>query len=70
MAPIDIQELIARRPKNRIEELRLEIYEKVNQLGIWGCIRAIVSVGNSTDGKFLTEKSKKTLKIMKNMNKS
>ena len=34
MAPIDIQELIARRPKNRIEELRLEIYEKVNQLGI------------------------------------
>jgi len=34
MAPIDIQELIARGPKNRIEELRLEIYEKVNQLGI------------------------------------
>jgi fumarate hydratase class I len=34
MAPVDIQELIARGPKNRIDELRLEIYEKVNQLGI------------------------------------
>nr|MBO2468509.1 fumarate hydratase [Xanthomonadaceae bacterium] len=34
MEPIDIQELIARGPSNRIEELRLEIYEKVNALGI------------------------------------
>jgi fumarate hydratase class I len=34
MAPIDIQELQARGPQNRIEELRLELYEKVNQLGI------------------------------------
>ncbi|MFB9885437.1 fumarate hydratase [Balneatrix alpica] len=34
MEPIDIQELIARGPQNRIEELRLELYEKVNQLGI------------------------------------
>lgn len=34
MAPIDIQELQARGAKNRIEELRLELYEKVNQLGI------------------------------------
>jgi fumarate hydratase class I len=32
--PIDIQDLIARGPSNRIEELRLELYEKVNQLGI------------------------------------
>ena len=34
MEPIDIQELIARGPKNRAEELRLELYEKVNALGI------------------------------------
>jgi fumarate hydratase class I len=34
MAPVDIHELIARGPKNRIEELRLELYEKVNALGI------------------------------------
>ena len=34
MAPIDIQALQARGAQNRIEELRLELYEKVNQLGI------------------------------------
>lgn len=34
MDPIDIQELIARGPSNRAEELRLELYTKVNQLGI------------------------------------
>ncbi len=34
MAPIDMQELIARGAKNRIEELRIELYEKVNRLGI------------------------------------
>ncbi len=34
MAPVDIHELIARGPGNRIEELRLELYEKVNALGI------------------------------------
>ncbi len=34
MDPIDMQELIARGPKNRIEEMRIEIYEKVNRLGI------------------------------------
>jgi len=34
MEPIDIQELIERGPANRIEELRLEIYEAINNLGI------------------------------------
>jgi fumarate hydratase class I len=34
MAPIDIQELKARGPQNRAEDLRLELYEKVNRLGI------------------------------------
>ncbi|MDP1540575.1 MAG: fumarate hydratase [Moraxellaceae bacterium] len=34
MDPIDIQELIARGPSNRVEELRLELFEKVNALGI------------------------------------
>ncbi|HEX8776493.1 MAG TPA: FumA C-terminus/TtdB family hydratase beta subunit, partial [Rhodanobacter sp.] len=34
MEHIDIQELIARGPQNRVEELRLELYEKVNALGI------------------------------------
>jgi fumarate hydratase class I len=34
MDPIDIDELRARGPKNRIEELRLEIMDKVNALGI------------------------------------
>jgi len=34
MAPIDMHELKARGAQNRLEELRLEIHEKVNQLGI------------------------------------
>ena len=34
MHAIDIADLIARGPNNRLEELRLEIYEKVNKLGI------------------------------------
>ena len=34
MDPIDIHELRARGPKNRVEELRLEIMDKVNALGI------------------------------------
>ena len=34
MEPIDMQELIARGPTTRIEELRVELYEKVNALGI------------------------------------
>jgi len=34
MEPIDIQELIARGPSNRAEELRIELYAKVNALGI------------------------------------
>jgi fumarate hydratase, class I len=34
MDPINIQELQARGPKTRAEELRLEIYDKVNRLGI------------------------------------
>ncbi|MGH8540760.1 MAG: fumarate hydratase, partial [Stenotrophobium sp.] len=34
MAPVDIQELKARGPRNRTEELRLELMEKVNALGI------------------------------------
>ena len=32
--PIDIQELIKRGPKNAEEELRLELYDKINKLGI------------------------------------
>ena len=34
MEHIDIQELIERGPSNRVEELRIELYEKVNALGI------------------------------------
>jgi fumarate hydratase class I len=34
MEPIDILDLIARGPKTRAEELRIELYEKVNALGI------------------------------------
>ena len=34
MAPVDIHELKARGAQNRAEELRLELFEKVNQLGI------------------------------------
>lgn len=34
MDPVDIQELIARGPQNGEEALRLELYEKVNKLGI------------------------------------
>jgi fumarate hydratase class I len=34
MAPIDIHELKARGAKTRLDELRLEIYDKVNALGI------------------------------------
>jgi fumarate hydratase class I len=34
MDPIDMQELKARGPQNKIEELRIELYDKVNRLGI------------------------------------
>jgi len=34
MDPVDIYELIERGPKNKIEELRIELFEKVNALGI------------------------------------
>lgn len=34
MAPVDMQELKARGPKTRAEELRIELFDKVNQLGI------------------------------------
>ncbi len=34
MDPVDIQDLMARGPSNRAEELRLELYERVNELGI------------------------------------
>jgi len=34
MDPIDIYDLIERGPSSRIEELRIELFEKVNQLGI------------------------------------
>jgi fumarate hydratase class I len=34
MESIDIHELKARGPQNKIEEMRLELFEKVNQLGI------------------------------------
>ncbi len=34
MDSIDIHELLARGPENRVEELRLEIFDKVNSLGI------------------------------------
>ncbi|MSQ81295.1 MAG: fumarate hydratase, partial [Candidatus Methylopumilus sp.] len=34
MLPIDIQSLIKRGAKNKIEELRIELYNKINQLGI------------------------------------
>ena len=34
MDPINIQELIARGAKNRSEEMRIELYDKVNRLGI------------------------------------
>jgi fumarate hydratase class I len=34
MDPIDMRDLLERGPKNRIEQMRVELYEKVNQLGI------------------------------------
>ncbi len=34
MDPIDMHELLARGPQNKIEELRIELYTKVNALGI------------------------------------
>lgn len=34
MDPIDMQELLKRGPSNKVEELRIEIYEAVNKLGI------------------------------------
>ena len=34
MDPIDMHELLARGPVNKLEELRIELYEKVNALGI------------------------------------
>ncbi len=34
MQPIDMADLLARGPQNKLEELRIELYEKVNALGI------------------------------------
>jgi fumarate hydratase class I len=34
MDPIDMQELIARGPQSKLEELRIDLYQKVNALGI------------------------------------
>jgi fumarate hydratase class I len=34
MDPVNIQDLIEKGPQNKVEELRLELYEKVNALGI------------------------------------
>jgi fumarate hydratase class I len=34
MDPIDMQELIVRGPQNKLEALRIELYNKINQLGI------------------------------------
>ena len=34
MEPIDIQDVIARGPANKLEEMRIELYRKVNDLGI------------------------------------
>jgi fumarate hydratase, class I len=34
MDPIDIQDLLERGPKNRAEELRIELFKKINALGI------------------------------------
>jgi len=34
MEPIDMQELIARGPQNKLEEMRIELYRKINALGI------------------------------------
>jgi fumarate hydratase class I len=34
MEPIDMHELLARGPRDKLEELRIELYGKVNQLGI------------------------------------
>ncbi len=34
MAPIDMHELIARGPQTNIEKLRIELYNRINQLGI------------------------------------
>ena len=34
MEPIDMHELLARGPRDKLEELRIDLYEKVNALGI------------------------------------
>lgn len=34
MDPIDMQDLLRRGPQNKIEEMRIELYEEVNKLGI------------------------------------
>ncbi len=34
MAPLDMTELLARGPRDQVEELRIELYDKVNALGI------------------------------------
>jgi fumarate hydratase class I len=34
LEPVDMHELKARRPENKLEEMRLELFEKVNALGI------------------------------------
>jgi fumarate hydratase class I len=66
MESIDIGDLIARGPKSKLEELRLEIFQRVNALGIGaqglGGLTTVLDVkvldypaaGNFT-GQYLTE---------------
>src|SRR4026208_801593 len=48
MEPIDMAELKARGPKSKVEELRIELYDKVNALGIgaqgWGGLSTVLDV--------------------------
>jgi len=52
MEPIDMQELIARRPQNKIEELRIDLYRKGECAWDWsaGARRADYSVGCQDSG--------------------
>ena len=54
MEHIDIHELQARGPSNRREELRLEIYDKVNALGI-GAQRQPCGLGNGDHDRLVAE---------------
>ena len=67
MAPIDMHELLERGASNRAEELRLELYDKVNALGIGAQgLGGLTTVLDVKVGEYATHAANKPVAIIPN----